>query len=180
MPFTFSGTPVWHDMIDGPANTEDVTGPSVTDMGVLLADRTLYMAQEQISLFASNKPVVAQSYTALVPIDLTDYIAVPIFLDRDARVLVNAAMPGLDTDTVYPCRARLVFQEPTLVLRVEAEWQQYKNDASAHPFLVAAVELVAGSWDVFVQLDHGGAGASTSVQPGNFNVAALVIRNVGP
>jgi hypothetical protein len=45
MPTDFSGDPVWHDMITGPANTDEVTGPSVTDMGVLAADRTQFLRE---------------------------------------------------------------------------------------------------------------------------------------
>ncbi|KKK88823.1 hypothetical protein LCGC14_2739280 [marine sediment metagenome] len=43
MPFDFTGTATWRALISGPADTEAVTGISVTDMGVLLADRTLFL-----------------------------------------------------------------------------------------------------------------------------------------
>jgi hypothetical protein len=43
MAFDFTGTAVWRALISGPSPGADADAISVTDMGVLLADRTLYL-----------------------------------------------------------------------------------------------------------------------------------------
>jgi hypothetical protein len=49
MPVNFTGVDTWRATITAPANGDTVTGPSVADMGELLADRTLYLYNRLIS-----------------------------------------------------------------------------------------------------------------------------------
>jgi len=46
MPFPFTGSPIWHATHTGPANGDPADGPSVTDMGVTLADNIQYLAAQ--------------------------------------------------------------------------------------------------------------------------------------
>lgn len=102
----FTGDDTWHETITGPADLEAMTGDSVSDMGVLLADRTIWLknrvAGRYIVMAESQVTADVPGTTLLNAAALTTYTDVP-------TVTVNMSS-CIDTDILV---ARLVIAAAT-------------------------------------------------------------------
>lgn len=90
MPTNFTGTPQWRETITGPANVDDVTGPSVSDMGVLVADRGQWQKQGTIGYYDERTTSINVSGATQ---DFALYTNQIVLTVDSSRVLVTLTLP---------------------------------------------------------------------------------------
>lgn len=157
MPLPFTGTPEWRETIAGPANTDDVTGPSVSDMGVLLADRGQWQKQGTIG----HKDTKQQSYDVSGGTGFQAFYTDRIALDvAQSRVLVTQVLPRVEiTDgdvTVEP----VLFDESGDVVEVASTYaiELLQDDVCPQLVIVAGYESVAaGIYSFGIKVTCSGA-----------------------
>src|SRR5687767_9410996 len=101
MPTDFTGTATWRDTITGPANGDKVTGPSVTDMGVLLADRTMWLFGHVVPFYSSVNLAIAATTELITLVEFPAFVPDAIVLDRDSTLTATMTLPAMvvDVDT---------------------------------------------------------------------------------
>lgn len=98
MPVDFTGDDVWEDTITGPSNADPATGLSVSDMGVLLANRTRYLYNRLLSnIFGETDTDLSEDtatsvyqQSALETIDITIAVEATIVAMLTARVTADS------------------------------------------------------------------------------------------
>lgn len=91
MPVSFTGSDNWETDITGPANGDDDDGPSVADMGVLLANRTMYLFNRRMgeAHIATDTSLSVDSVTAVYAVVAGLSIAFTIDVDSTVVVLLS-------------------------------------------------------------------------------------------
>lgn len=145
----FTGSDAWHTTISGPATAQAVTAPSVCDMGLLVADRTIWLKNRIIGnlkqielsiLRSSSYTEVLNLVTTLGP-SITSFADVPGF----EITLANAVLE----DDIIVCEATLV--------------AAHKGDAISTDRLEMAITGAGTSGAVHVVSSDAGAWATTKV-----------------
>lgn len=155
MPTNFTGSPEWRETIAGPANSDEITGPSVSDMGVLLADRGQWQKQGTIGYYDEKTATVNVSggtgehplYTAQMALDVAT-----------SRVLVTQSLPACfvtDGDvTVELC----LFDESDVLVDQVSTLLLVEDTSTAQLILVGGFENVAaGTYSFGIRVVAAGA-----------------------
>jgi hypothetical protein len=176
MPTNFTGTPTWRETIAGPANADEVTGPSVSDMGVLLSDRGQWQKQGTIG-YADER---TNGFSVSATTDDT-----PIYTSRFelevalSRVLVTQSLPRVlveDGDcTVEP----VLYDDTDTIVEVASSIALLQDDALPQLVLVAGYdEVPAGSYSFGLRVTCAGA-AKFLMGNGNVRTIAQAYPLVG-
>lgn len=165
MPLIFAGDPIWESLISGPSDTEEAGGTSVTDMGVLLANRTkfLYGRRGVIEDFGfshntdTNGPSV--SSTTFTP----SAIKTTVDVDDDAMILAVAqAQFAVGTDI----KAYIALEDSSgsEVGSGPEIHDLYTLDPRSFT-MVAAFNVLAGTYDLDIYYAHATAGSVQLTAP---------------
>lgn len=122
MPTDFSGDPVWHGMVTGPANTDDATGGTVSDMGVLLADRTQWLREalprvktghETIATTLNSEDFIAVDPGTVVSPTLASYVAA-VVTARGITIVGTSALQAVILEITAPATYTLIAGGPLI------------------------------------------------------------------
>lgn len=180
MPVDFTGSPVWHDTIVGPANGDKVTGPSVSDMGVLLADRTMWLFGHVVPFYSSADLAVPLTTELITAVDFATIFSDSLVLERDSTVIATMVMPAMivDVDTtlslcVYD-EANVFVAEGVPTYVPGAGDTDYQSRA-----LQAGFDLPPGEYKFGLRVLQSGAGTWITSADGTVSINALAVGKVG-
>lgn len=172
MPLDFTGSPVWEDTITGPANGETVTGESVTDMGLLLANRTKWLASGHISMFSDSNDGGLTNYNGGDTLDLSA-AGVELILASNSIVHATMLLPFMTCDPTYALDVTLVADNGSVAL---GNTTKLFNCASL-VVVTGVFSLAAGTYNFYPRLAQ--FDGSTTINAGNYVLTAVITATNG-
>jgi hypothetical protein len=178
MPVDIFPDDVWHEVLIGPANTDKVTGPSVSDPLKLVGDNLLWLKNRIIS-FGHEKKLVSAIFTEDVGAhDFTSMIdGQRITLEKPSLVLAVMHLPMVtidraDTELSLAAYDNADTFEALGYTRIYGTVATYENTS-----LMGYFSLDVGDYGFGIRVNQGGAG-TFQIEAGNFSVMALALGQV--